>query len=62
LGELKYRRPFTPHVTLVRDAQCAPLAESPTAIEWRVRQLTLMQSQLLPGGARYEILRAWPLE
>jgi RNA 2',3'-cyclic 3'-phosphodiesterase len=56
------RRPFMPHVTLVRDAQCMPLPESLTPIEWRVREFVLMQSQLLPGGARYEILHAWPLE
>lgn len=56
------RRPFTPHVTLVRDAQCVPLPESLTPIEWRVEEFVLMQSQPMPGGSRYEILRAWPLE
>jgi 2'-5' RNA ligase len=56
------RRPFTPHVTLVRDAQCMPLPESLTPIEWRVKEFALMHSQLLPGGARYEMLRAWSLE
>jgi len=56
------RRPFTPHVTLVRDAQCIPLPESLAPIEWRVKEFVLMESQMLPGGACYDILRAWPLE
>lgn len=55
------RRPFMPHVTLVRQAQCVPLPGSMAPIEWRVETFALINSQIGPGGARYEPLRTWPL-
>ena len=58
--ELEHR-PFAPHVTLVRKAQCVPLPDAMTPVEWRVEEFALIHSRLTPGGARYETLRAWPL-
>ncbi len=58
--ELEHRA-FTPHVTLVRKAQCAPLPDSMVPIEWQVEGFALIHSRLAPGGARYKTLRAWPL-
>ena len=58
--ELEHR-PFTPHVTLVRKAQCAPLPDSMAPIEWQVEEFALIHSRPAPGGVRYETLRAWPL-
>ena len=54
-------RAFTPHVTLVRKAQCVPLPDSMAPIEWQVEEFALLRPRLAPGGARYETLGAWPL-
>ena len=56
------RRAFTPHVTLVRKAQCAPPPDAMTPIVWQVNEFALIHSQLQPGGSRYRILGTWPLE
>ena len=54
-------RPFNPHVTLVRKAQCAPLPDSTPCIEWQVKDFVLVRSTLAPDGSRYEIIGRWPL-
>jgi 2'-5' RNA ligase len=56
------RRAFTPHVTLVRKARCAPLPDAMTPISWQVNHFSLIHSQMQPGGSRYRILRRWPLQ
>lgn len=56
------RRAFTPHVTLIRKAQCTPLPDAVTPVSWRVSEFALIHSQLQPGGSRYRILGTWPLE
>jgi len=54
-------RPFNPHVTLVRKAQCASLPDSTPKIEWLVEDFVLVQSTLAPDGSRYETIGRWPL-
>lgn len=68
-------RPYKPHITLVRKADCAlfgNLAESardgeenenPTLepIRWPARDFVLVKSSLRAEGARYEQLGRWPL-
>lgn len=54
-------RPFNPHVTLLRKAQCAPLPDSAPTIEWQVEDFVLVRSALAPAGSRYEIIGRWPL-
>lgn len=54
-------RPFNPHVTLVRKAQCAPLPGAAPSMEWRVEDFVLVRSTLVPEGSRYEIIGRWPL-
>ncbi len=54
-------RPFNPHVTLVRKAQCAPLPDSTPGIEWEVEDFVLVRSTRMPGGSRYETIGRWPL-
>jgi 2'-5' RNA ligase len=54
-------RPFLPHVTLVRNAQCVPLRESIAAIEWRIADFALIESLPMRGGVSYVTLRSWPL-
>jgi 2'-5' RNA ligase len=54
-------RRFAAHVTLLRNAACAgPLAPI-AAFDWPLRDFVLVQSQLDTLGARYEIVRRWPL-
>ncbi len=52
-------QPFAPHVTLVRDATCRPLAASIAPIEWPVRDLVLVRSRLEASGSRYETIGRW---
>jgi 2'-5' RNA ligase len=54
-------RPFSPHVTLVRKAQCAPLPDSAPSIEWQVEDFVLVRSALGAAGSRYEIIGRWSL-
>jgi RNA 2',3'-cyclic 3'-phosphodiesterase len=60
-------RPFHAHLTLARTGsgrrsppELAERYEGPT-LPWTVRHLALMRSRLAVGGARYEIVRQWPL-
>ena len=71
-GFPRERRAFQPHITLARlpetldDATRAAIAEVTTAYApppvppWPVERVSLMQSRLGPGGARYERLAAFP--
>lgn len=60
-------RPYKPHITLIRKADCARLPslsnENPALkpIRWFARDFVLVRSSLRPGGARYEQLGRWPL-
>lgn len=54
-------RPFNPHVTLVRKAQCMPLTDSTPSIEWQVEDFVLVRSTMAPEGSRYETIGRWPL-
>jgi 2'-5' RNA ligase len=66
LGEPPEDRPFTGHLTLARVARGArvdlrPLAGRPVAGRWPVAEICLVQSHLSPRGARYEVVRRFPL-
>lgn len=51
------QREFTPHVSLVRQAdRAAPQSRLPTSIRWRFDHLALVESQLGNGGSRYRTL------
>jgi 2'-5' RNA ligase len=56
------KRPFVPHVTLVRDARCDNLPELAQPIHWRVREFMLVESSLQSPGSRYRVLGRWPLQ
>ncbi len=57
------RRPYVPHVTLLRKADCNPKMENPALepIRWPARDFVLVSSSLRSGGALYEQLGRWPL-
>lgn len=69
--EIPYdRRPYRPHITLVRKADCGGEAGSAGTemknpalgpIRWPARDFVLVKSSLRPDGARYEELGRWPL-
>ena len=59
LGIQIEKRPFTPHVTLLRKAQCRPIASKVAAFEWRVRDFVLLRSQPEPEGSRYDVVARW---
>lgn len=56
------KRPYTPHVTLVRDARCHDLPELAQPIPWPVNEFVLVESHLQASGARYRVLDRWPLK
>lgn len=70
LGFPPEERPFTAHLTLGRvrgpgrreqlAAALSSMAKEPQG-EMVVRQIDLMRSDLSPGGARYSVLRSFPL-
>ena len=49
-------RPFAAHVTLIRKARRAARLPPLPALEWPVRELTLVRSQLSGRGSSYEII------
>lgn len=64
------RRPYKPHVTLLRKADCRRETDSGEGgkenpalgpIRWPARDFVLVKSSLRPDGARYEELGRWPL-
>jgi 2'-5' RNA ligase len=54
-------REYRPHVTLVRKARCAPIAESMPAVAWFAAEFVLVESRLETGGPQYRTLGRWPL-
>jgi 2'-5' RNA ligase len=61
-------RPFSPHITLLRKANClafdaATEKENPATepVVWSVRDFVLVMSSISANGSRYEQIGAWPL-
>ncbi len=66
VGELPEDRPFAGHLTLARVARGArvdlrALAGQPVEGRWPVTEICLVESHLSPRGARYEVVRRFPL-
>ena len=55
------RRPYAPHMTLIRDAR-APATLPPLAFDWPVRDFALLESVRGAQGPAYRILAQWALE
>lgn len=55
------RRPYVPHVTLLRDARRAPAEPAVPVIPWPVSRFALVESVPRGRGRAYEPLREWPL-
>lgn len=55
------RRPYVPHVTLVRHADCRPDGPPIQPIRWPVCEFALVESRIESQGARYPVLNSYPL-
>jgi len=55
------RRPYVPHVTLLRNARRAPAIERSPAVPWVVNGFALVESAPRERGRAYQVLRSWPL-
>jgi 2'-5' RNA ligase len=56
------RRPYVPHVTLLRNARRAPAQVACREVVWPVDAFALVESAPNEGGRAYQVLRSWPLE
>lgn len=59
LGITTDLRPYTPHLTLARQAQGSQAPAGPENIEWHVHGYALVESTGNPN-ARYKVLRQYP--
>ncbi len=57
------RRPYKPHLTVVRKGDCRGLKTTvlPEPIAWRASEFVLVESSLSDAGARYTLLERFPL-
>ena len=55
------RRPYVPHITLLRDARNVPSVPAIPPVRWPVSRLALVESVPAAKGPVYEVLRDWPL-
>lgn len=53
-------RPHVPHVTLLRNAVGGEVQEC-TPVHWPIKGFVLVASRTEADGARYEVIRRWPL-
>lgn len=63
LGLPVEQRPYVPHITLLRHADCAQEMTNPASpeVRWLARDWVLVSSSLRSGGALYEQMGRWPL-
>lgn len=55
------KRPYAAHLTLARKARPRQAIHPIESRAWEISQFHLVQSHTHADGARYEILRSWPL-
>jgi 2'-5' RNA ligase len=55
------QRPYAAHLTLARKAQPRQDGHFIEPRAWEINRFHLVQSHTYADGARYEILRSWPL-
>jgi 2'-5' RNA ligase len=60
--ERNLRRPFRPHVTLVRKVLRPPAAMETDLVTWRFADFVLVDSETLPEGPVYSVLERFPLD
>jgi 2'-5' RNA ligase len=55
------RRPYVPHVTLLRNARRAPADSRCPPIAWPANGFELVESAARGRGREYQVLHSWPL-
>ena len=55
------KRPYVPHVTLLRNARRAPGPGLPCLVDWPVARFALVESAVRDRGRAYEVRREWRL-
>jgi len=55
------RRPYVPHITLLRDARRALAEDRCPEVAWPVDGFALVESAPRERGREYRVLRSWPL-
>jgi len=55
-------RPYVPHITLFRKAECREALPVIDAIQWNVSEFVLVKSVLSNAGSAYEVVGRWPLK
>jgi RNA 2',3'-cyclic 3'-phosphodiesterase len=55
------KRPFQPHLTLLRNVRNPPVLPPLAPMAWPVADFVLVASELGPQGARYRTVAKWPL-
>jgi 2'-5' RNA ligase len=55
------KRPFQPHLTLLRKVRNPPELPLLAPQAWPVEDFVLVASELTPEGSRYRVLERWPL-
>jgi 2'-5' RNA ligase len=53
------RRPFVPHITLLRNARQAPADDRSPEVVWPAEALALVESAPRERGREYRVLRSW---
>jgi len=56
------RRPYVPHVTLLRNVRRGPAERRIPPVAWPVADFALVESVQLERTTLYEVLRRWPLK
>lgn len=55
------KRPYSPHLTVLRKARQEPRQLDINTVHWPVSDFVLVRSLTLPEGAQYQVVRRWPL-
>ncbi len=60
-GHRPDKRPFSPHLTLFRKSKPVKFDSKIVPLHWQINRFCLVQSNTLPQGAEYRVLRDYPL-
>jgi len=60
-GYTPERRPFSPHVTLMRKVKCTETLQGHEPVRWQVDRFALVESVSVEGGVEYRPLRFYEL-
>jgi 2-C-methyl-D-erythritol 2,4-cyclodiphosphate synthase len=55
-------RTYVPHITLLRNARCAPADRMLSRVHWPVVDFALIESVARGDGRAYEVVQRWPLK